>query len=91
MDSICEQQRLLHEEIEFLEKEMCTELLKKHLTHKDKINSDHRVKRMMDVGHFSVCQFLNLQSISAKSKQLLEIYEDKDGCEYLNSICFLTS
>ena len=46
---MCERQRLLHEEIEFLEKSMREELLKNHLSHKDKINSDHRVRRMMDV------------------------------------------
>jgi hypothetical protein len=49
MDSVIERQRQLHEDIEFLEKNMVTELIKEHQTHKEKINSEHRVRRMMEV------------------------------------------
>ena len=49
MDSVCERQRQLHEEIEFLEKAIQNALAESHASHKDKVNNEHRIKRMMKV------------------------------------------
>jgi len=66
MNSILEQQRHLHEEIERIENAIVDELLEKPKAHKDKIIQEHRINN-----------YLNL--IQERSKLLKEYYDDKDG------------
>lgn len=52
MESYLEDHRLLHEERERIENAMVRELIVKKTTHRENINSDHRVKYLLDV---SIC------------------------------------
>ncbi|CAH0389639.1 unnamed protein product [Bemisia tabaci] len=66
MDSIIEQQRSYHEERERLLDAMVREMLHKKSSFRDTINSDHRLKALLD-------QYIE------STTQLKELYEDKDG------------
>ncbi|KAJ3289746.1 Splicing factor 3A subunit 3 [Borealophlyctis nickersoniae] len=66
MDSILEQQRRAHEEIERIELVTVEELLQKPKTHKEKLIQDHRVDQY-------------LERIQSRSQYLLDLYEDEDG------------
>ncbi|KAL1460214.1 hypothetical protein WDU94_012147, partial [Cyamophila willieti] len=67
MDTILEQQRSHHEARERLIDSMVKEMLHKKNGHKETINSDHRLKMMLD-------QYME------STNRLKELYEDKDGC-----------
>lgn len=66
METILEQQRRYHEERERLMDSMVKEMLHKKNSYREQINSDHRLKILLD------------QYMSSTSK-LKELYEDKDG------------
>jgi len=66
METLLEQQRRYHEERERLMDGMSKELLHQKKTHKEKINSDHRTKQLLD--RYMEC-----------SSELRDLYEDKDG------------
>ncbi|CAG0882889.1 unnamed protein product [Darwinula stevensoni] len=66
METLLEQQRLYHEERERLMEEMVKEFLFKKTSHREHINSDHRVKIMLD-------RYMEVTAL------LKELYEDKDG------------
>ncbi|KAJ3051597.1 hypothetical protein HK097_007378 [Rhizophlyctis rosea] len=66
MESILEQQRKAHEEIERLENAATAELLQKSKTHKDKLMQEQRVNK-------------SLERIQSRSQFLLDLYEDQDG------------
>ncbi|CAB3377359.1 Hypothetical predicted protein [Cloeon dipterum] len=66
MESILEQQRRYHEERERLMDAMVKEMLHKKLGNREIINSDHRLKMLLD--HYS-----------ESTSHLKELYEDKDG------------
>ncbi|PAA64248.1 hypothetical protein BOX15_Mlig005015g3, partial [Macrostomum lignano] len=66
METILELQRRLHEERERLLNEICREKKFQPRTHRERVNSDHRLKAMLD-------------RHKEASRQLKELYEDKDG------------
>lgn len=66
METILEQQRRYHEERERLMDAMVKEMLHKKSNTREQINSDHRLKMLMD--HYMEC-----------TAQLKELYEDKDS------------
>ncbi|XP_053494565.1 splicing factor 3A subunit 3 [Ictalurus furcatus] len=66
MESILEQQRRYHEEMERLMDAKTKEMLHKKTTLRDQINSDHRTRAMLD----------RYMEVSAN---LRDAYEDKDG------------
>lgn len=66
METILEQQRHYHEERERLIDAMVKEILHKKPGHREVINSDHRIKMLMD-------QYME------STVHLEELYEDKDG------------
>ncbi|XP_016412870.1 splicing factor 3A subunit 3-like, partial [Sinocyclocheilus rhinocerous] len=66
METILEQQRRYHEEKERLMDAKTKEMLTKKTTLRDQINSDHRVRAMLD----------RYMEVSAN---LRDLYEDKDG------------
>ncbi|CAG2181974.1 unnamed protein product, partial [Oppiella nova] len=66
METMLEQQRRYHEERERLEEAMVKENMTKKSSNRDQINSDHRLKILLD--RYTEC-----------TENLLEIYEDKDG------------
>lgn len=66
METILEQQRRCHEERERLIDAMVKEMLHKKQGHRESINSEHRLKMLLD-------QYMGTTSY------LLELYEDKDG------------
>lgn len=66
MDSIFEQQRLYHEEIDRLQKAIIQERLVTGKTQKERVYSEHCMKKM-------------LERISELSGRLLELYDDKTG------------
>lgn len=67
METILEQQRSHHEERERLIDSMVKEMLHKKTGHRETINSDQRLKLMLD-------QYME------STNKLKELYEDKDGC-----------
>ncbi|XP_026686198.1 splicing factor 3A subunit 3-like, partial [Diaphorina citri] len=67
METILEQQRSHHEARERLIDSMVKEMLHKKNGHKETINSDHRLKMMLD-------------QYTESTNRLKELYEDKDGC-----------
>lgn len=77
-----EQQRRYHEERERLMDAMVKEQLHKKPGHRETINSEHRLKMLLD-------QFME------STAHLLELYEDKDGqrkeevCLFINVIFYL--
>uniref|UniRef100_A0A671SK52 Splicing factor 3A subunit 3 n=1 Tax=Sinocyclocheilus anshuiensis TaxID=1608454 RepID=A0A671SK52_9TELE len=75
METILEQQRRYHEEKERLMDAKTKEMLTKKTTLRDQINSDHRVRAMLD----------RYMEVSAN---LRDLYEDKDGMrkDELNAI-----
>lgn len=75
MDSVLEQQRRLHEEVERIESAIVDELLVKPKAHKEKIIQEHRVNNYLEL-------------IQKRSKTLKEFYNDKDGSrkKEINSI-----
>ncbi|XP_050293510.1 splicing factor 3A subunit 3 [Anthonomus grandis grandis] len=66
METILEQQRRYHEEKERLIDAMVKEMLQKKTTYREQINSDHRMKYLLD-------RYMNA------TNKLVELYEDKDG------------
>eukprot|EP01136_Pigoraptor_vietnamica_P001698 Opistho-1_new@28669 len=66
METIIEQQRRYHEELERLELAAANELAQRGKSLKDQINTDHRVHAL-------------LERIEGRSKDLLALYEDADG------------
>ena len=66
MESLLEQQRRYHEEMERLMDALVGEQMTTKKTHKDSLNSEHRQRAMID--RYMDCSGL-----------LKEIYEDKDG------------
>lgn len=66
METLLEQQRRYHEERERLVDAMVKEMIFKKTTVRDNINSDHRLKMLLD-------HHMN------STKNLKELYEDKDG------------
>lgn len=66
MDTILEQQRLLHEERERVENAMVGEMVTKKSTHRDQINADHRLKALVD-------------RYMSSSNKLAKLYEDANG------------
>ncbi|UYV64273.1 SF3A3 [Cordylochernes scorpioides] len=66
METILEQQRRMHEERERLIDAMSKEMLFKKNSNRDQINSDHRLKMLLD--RYMEC-----------TRSLKELYEDKDG------------
>merc|ERR1711935_373388 len=66
MESLLEQQRCYHEEMERMMDALVGEKMASKKTHKDTLNSDHRQRAMVD--RYMTCSGL-----------LKEIYEDKDG------------
>lgn len=66
METILEQQRRRHEERERLTDAMSKEMLHKKGTHREVINSDHRLKMLLD-------------QYQDSSRNVYELYEDKDG------------
>ncbi|XP_066146417.1 splicing factor 3A subunit 3 [Euwallacea fornicatus] len=66
METILEQQRRYHEEKERLVDAMVKEMLHKKNTYREQINSDQRMKYMLD-------------RYMASTNKLIELYEDKDG------------
>jgi len=66
MESLLEQQRCYHEEMERLMDAMVGEKMSETKTHKESLNSDHRQRAM--INRYMECSGL-----------LKEIYEDKDG------------
>lgn len=82
METLLEQQRRYHEERERLMDAMVKELLHKKPGHRDSINSEHRLKML-------------LQQYMDCAMQLQDLYEDKDGQRkeevsiYLNLFIYL--
>ncbi|XP_044742309.1 splicing factor 3A subunit 3 [Chrysoperla carnea] len=66
METILEQQRRYHEERERLMDAMVKEMLHKKTSYRDAINSDHRLKML-------------LEQYMTSTSNLRELYEDKDG------------
>uniref|UniRef100_A0A170UYU1 Splicing factor 3a subunit 3 n=1 Tax=Triatoma infestans TaxID=30076 RepID=A0A170UYU1_TRIIF len=66
METILEQQRRYHEERERLMDAMVKEMLHKKSSYREQINSDHRLKLLLD-------QYME------STNKLKELYEDKDG------------
>ncbi|XP_054258220.1 splicing factor 3A subunit 3 [Macrosteles quadrilineatus] len=66
METILEQQRRYHEERERLMDSMVKEMLHKKSGYRESINSDHRLKMLLD-------QYME------STNNLMELYEDKDG------------
>ncbi|XP_022919340.1 splicing factor 3A subunit 3 [Onthophagus taurus] len=66
METILEQQRRYHEERERLVDTMVKEMLHKKTSYREAINSDHRLKYLLD-------KYLT------STERLVELYEDKDG------------
>ncbi|XP_071455361.1 splicing factor 3A subunit 3 [Hetaerina americana] len=66
METILEQQRRYHEERERLMDAMVKEMLHKKTSYRESINSDHRLKMLLD--HYM-----------ESTTNLKELYEDKDG------------
>ncbi|KAJ8026577.1 Splicing factor 3A subunit 3 [Holothuria leucospilota] len=66
LETLLEQQRSLHEERERAMDAMVKEMLLKKGTHKEQIDSDHRIKKLLD-RHMDA------------SQQLVDLYQDKDG------------
>ena len=66
MESVLEQQRLIHEEIERMEQEASEILLRKAKTQKDKMIQEHKVKYLVE-------------QISKNSRLLCDLYADEDG------------
>lgn len=66
METILEQQRRYHEERERLMDAMVKEMLHKKSSYREQINSDHRLKMLLD-------QYME------STHKLKELYEDKDG------------
>ncbi|CAJ0750125.1 6395_t:CDS:2, partial [Entrophospora sp. SA101] len=66
MESILEQQRKAHEEIERLEQAIVDQFMKDPKSHKDRLVREHRVNDFLD-------------RISLRSKFLYELYDDTDG------------
>lgn len=66
MESLLEKQRLLHEERERVHETMVQELLCKRSTHRDQINSDHRLRYLLD-------------RFKSATGELICLYEDKNG------------
>ncbi|XP_053207953.1 splicing factor 3A subunit 3-like [Panonychus citri] len=66
MESIIEQQRNWHEERERVEDTMVKEMMAKKTSNKDQINSEHRLKTLLD-------RYIEV------SQSLIDSYEDKDG------------
>ncbi|XP_075217384.1 splicing factor 3a subunit 3 noi [Lycorma delicatula] len=66
METILEQQRRYHEERERLMDAMVKEMLHKKSSYRETINSDHRLKMLLD-------QYME------STNNLKELYEDKDG------------
>jgi len=66
METILEQQRRYHEERERLMDAMVKEMLHKKAGHRENINSEHRLKMLLD-------QFMD------STMHLQDLYEDKDG------------
>ncbi|CAG8556524.1 7632_t:CDS:10 [Ambispora leptoticha] len=66
MESILEQQRKAHEEIERLEQAIVDQFMKDPKSHKERLTREHRVSDFLD-------------RISSRSKFLYELYEDSDG------------
>ena len=66
MESLLEQQRCYHEEMERMMDALVGEKMAEKKTHKDSLNSQHRQRAMID--RYMTCSGL-----------LKEIYEDKDG------------
>ncbi|KAG9292879.1 hypothetical protein G9A89_016241 [Geosiphon pyriformis] len=66
MESIIEQQRKAHEEIERLEQAIVDQFMKDPKSHKERLTREHRVSDFLD-------------RISSRSKFLFELYEDSDG------------
>lgn len=66
METILEQQRRYHEERERLMDAMVKEMLYKKPGHRESINSEHRLKMLLD-------QYMDSTS------HLQDLYEDKDG------------
>ena len=52
IDSVLEELRSKHEEKERLEEAMVKEMMNKKTTHRDQINSDHRLKYLLGVSVF---------------------------------------
>lgn len=76
MESVLEQQRRYHEERERLLDSMVKEMLLKKSSHRDNINSDHRLKMLID-------QYMD------STTHLKDLYEDKDGFrkDEINALC----
>ncbi|KAH1012528.1 hypothetical protein HUJ05_011673 [Dendroctonus ponderosae] len=66
METILEQQRRYHEEKERLVDTMVKEMLQKKNTYREQINSDHRMKYLLD-------------RYMTSTNKLIDLYEDKDG------------
>ncbi|CAG8454244.1 9755_t:CDS:10 [Ambispora gerdemannii] len=66
MESILEQQRKAHEEIERLEQAIVDQFMKDPKSHKERLTREHRVSDFLD-------------RISSRSKFLYELYDDSDG------------
>lgn len=66
METILEQQRRYHEERERLMDAMVKEMLYKKPGHRENINSEHRLKMLLD-------QYMD------STANLQDLYEDKDG------------
>jgi len=65
-DTLLEQTRALHEDVERMERVIVKDLKREMKTHKEKLMQSHRVKRRLDT----------MQEAAAK---LVKIYEDEDG------------
>ncbi|GAA56370.1 splicing factor 3A subunit 3 [Clonorchis sinensis] len=79
METVLEQQRRYHEERERLVNELTKEMLYNGATHKEKLNSEFRVRLMYDVSFtFSVPTAL-LQRYLELTRELRDLYDDKDG------------
>lgn len=66
METILEQQRRYHEERERLMDAMVKEMLHRKTGHRENINSEHRLKMLLD-------QYMD------STMHLQDLYEDKDG------------
>lgn len=75
METILEQQRRYHEEKERLMDAMVKEMLHKKTGHRENINSEHRLKMLLD---------MHIDSTA----HLQELYEDKDG-QRKEEVCML--
>ncbi|CAM0138012.1 unnamed protein product [Umbelopsis sp. WA50703] len=66
MNSVLEQQRSVHEEIERLEQAIVDQYMSQPKTQKERLENEHIVSKFLD-------------RITEKSKQLYNLYDDKDG------------